>query len=78
MVTLVAGVPPKVTVGVPAKLVPLMVTTRPPPVEPKFGVRAVTVGGPAGEVNALRQTLTSTHSGPKSVISPHQMPSSPE
>jgi len=44
--TLVAVVPPKVTVAPAAKFVPVIVTEVPPLVEPEFGETAVTVGDP--------------------------------
>jgi hypothetical protein len=43
--TLVAAVPPTVTVAPVAKFVPVIVTGVPPPVGPLFGDTAVTVGG---------------------------------
>jgi hypothetical protein len=43
-VKLVAAVPPKVTAVVPRKLVPVTVTTVPPPVLPEKGDTPVTVG----------------------------------
>jgi hypothetical protein len=42
--TLVAAVPPKVTVAPAVKLVPVMVTAVPPVVGPLFGLTLVTVG----------------------------------
>jgi hypothetical protein len=42
--TLVAAVPPNVTVAPAAKFVPAMVTAVPPPVGPLFGVTLLTVG----------------------------------
>jgi hypothetical protein len=44
--TFVAAVPPNVTVAPDAKLVPVIVTTVPPPVDPLFGDMLVTVGIP--------------------------------
>ena len=43
--TLVAAAVPNVTVAPVAKLVPVMVTAVPPPVDPVFGDTLVTVGG---------------------------------
>ena len=43
--TLVAAVPPKVTVAPDWKLVPVMVTAVPPAVDPADGATPVTVGG---------------------------------
>src|SRR5580693_8388021 len=43
-VTLVAGVPPKVTIAPEAKLVPVIVTAVPPAVDPVFGDTLVTLG----------------------------------
>lgn len=43
--TFVAAAAPNMTVAPEAKLVPVMVTTVPPPVEPKLGDTLVTVGG---------------------------------
>jgi hypothetical protein len=43
--TLVAAVPPRVTVAPAAKFVPVTVTAVPPAVEPLFGVTLLTVGG---------------------------------
>jgi hypothetical protein len=43
--TLVAAAAPNVTVAPVAKLVPVMVTAVPPPVDPVFGDTLVTVGG---------------------------------
>jgi hypothetical protein len=45
-VTLVAAVPPIVTVAPVAKLVPVMVTAVPPSVEPLLGLTPVTLGTP--------------------------------
>jgi hypothetical protein len=42
--TLAAAFPPNVTVAPVAKLVPVIVTTVPPAVDPLFGDRPVTVG----------------------------------
>ena len=42
--TLVAAAPPRVTLVVPVKLVPVMVTAWPPAVEPVDGLIALTVG----------------------------------
>jgi hypothetical protein len=42
--TLLAAVPPNVTVSPDAKLVPAIVTDVPPPVEPVLGLTPVTVG----------------------------------
>jgi hypothetical protein len=44
--TLVAAVPPKVTVAPAAKFVPVIVTGVPPAVVPVFGDRLTTVGAP--------------------------------
>jgi hypothetical protein len=44
-VTLVAAVPPKVTVAPAAKLVPVIVTDVPPEVDPLLGLTLLTVGG---------------------------------
>ena len=44
--TLVAAVPPKVTVAPVAKFVPVMVTAVPPPVGPLLGLTLLTVGCP--------------------------------
>src|SRR5207244_8168642 len=41
----VPGAPPKLTVSGPAKSLPLIVTPRPPAMEPEFGVTLVTLGG---------------------------------
>src|SRR5437867_7993956 len=41
----IPAVPPKLTVAVVAKSVPVIVTSVPPVVGPEFGVTAVTVGG---------------------------------
>ena len=43
-VTLVAAVPPMVTLVAPVKLVPVMVTTEPPPSGPLEGETLLTVG----------------------------------
>ena len=43
--TLVAAVPPNVTIAPVAKFVPVMVTAVPPPVDPVFGETLLTVGG---------------------------------
>ena len=43
--TLVAEVPPNVTVAPVAKFVPVIVTAVPPSVDPLFGLTLVTVGG---------------------------------
>ena len=43
--TLVAGVPPNVTVAPEAKFAPVMVTAVPPDVGPLFGDTLLTVGG---------------------------------
>ena len=45
--TLVAAVPPKVTLAPAAKLVPVMVTAVPPLVEPELGETELTVGAGA-------------------------------
>jgi hypothetical protein len=45
--TLVAAVLPNITVAPEAKLVPVIVTAVPPPVDPLLGLTVVTVGGPA-------------------------------
>ena len=45
--TLVAAVPPKVTVAPAAKLVPVIVTAVPPAVDPVLGDTLVNVGGRA-------------------------------
>ena len=42
--TLVAAVPPMVTLGVPVKPVPVMVTAWPPAIRPVAGLIALTVG----------------------------------
>ncbi len=47
-VRLVAAVPPKVTPVAPVKLVPVSVTTVPPPVGPLGGFTLVSVGGDGG------------------------------
>ena len=47
-VTLVADFPPKLTVAVAVKFVPLIVTVVPPAVDPVAGVTPVTVGAGAG------------------------------
>ena len=44
--TLVAAVPPKVTVAPLAKFMPVIVTAIPPAVDPLFGATLVTVGTP--------------------------------
>src|SRR6202795_3021628 len=43
--TLVAAVPPNVTVAPAAKFVPVIVTAVPPDVDPLFGLTLLTVGG---------------------------------
>jgi hypothetical protein len=43
--TLVAAVPPKLTVAPAAKFVPVIVTEVPPDVDPLFGDTVLTVGG---------------------------------
>jgi hypothetical protein len=48
--TLVAAVPPNVTVAPAAKFVPVIVTAVPPAVGPVFGDMLVTVGAEAGAV----------------------------
>jgi hypothetical protein len=45
--TLLAAALPNVTVAPATKLVPVMVTAVPPPVDPLFGLTLVTVGGTA-------------------------------
>jgi hypothetical protein len=44
MTTLLAAVPPNVTVAPVAKFVPVIVTAVPPSVDPLFGLTLVTVG----------------------------------
>ena len=57
-VTLVAAVPPMVTVAPLAKYVPVMVTGVPPALEPVVGEIAVTVGASAVKVPLLSSLAT--------------------
>jgi hypothetical protein len=55
--TLVAAVPPKLTVAPEAKFVPVIVTTVPPLAVPDVGEMAVTVGA-GGELDVLALKVT--------------------
>src|SRR5436190_1641213 len=57
--TLVAAAPPIVTVAPATKLVPVIVRTVPPSVDPTAGLTAMTVG--AGLVTGLKITICMTH-----------------
>jgi hypothetical protein len=62
--TLVAAVPPNVTVAPVVKFVPVIVTAVPPAVDPVFGLTLLTVG--AGPETAANVTICMTH-GPEEV-----------
>jgi len=55
--TAFAGMPPKVTLLAPSRLLPLMVTTVPPVVYPAGGLTAVTTGVDAVIPDPVRVTL---------------------
>jgi hypothetical protein len=59
--TLLAAVPPNVTVAPAAKFVPVIVTAVPPAVDPLFGDTLLTVGGVVAADGVRKATICMIH-----------------
>ena len=68
ILTLVAEVPPKLTVAPPAKLLPLMVTAVPPTVLPEFGETALRVGAGCGGPPVFGRMVVSFFNAPGELL----------
>jgi len=61
-VKLVAALAPTITAVAPVKLVPVMTTVVPPPVDPEVGLRPVTAGAGGGAPGpVVKAATTATH-----------------